>query len=62
MYELRQSLFAFGGRRSVRRLHAADTHIPEQAQLALPAIEAPPPADALLRPLAEYEALVGGGW
>lgn len=24
--------------------------------------EAPPPTDALLRPLAEYEALVGGGW
>ena len=29
----------------------------------LPAeIEASPPTDALLRPLAEYEALVGGGW
>ena len=25
-------------------------------------IETPPPTDALLRPLAEYEALVGGGW
>jgi len=25
-------------------------------------IVAPPPTDALLRPLAEYEALVGGGW
>ena len=24
--------------------------------------EAPPPTDALLRPLAEYDALVGGGW
>jgi len=25
-------------------------------------IEPPPRTDALLRPLAEYEALVGGGW
>lgn len=25
-------------------------------------IEVPPPTDALLRPLAEYDALVGGGW
>ncbi len=25
-------------------------------------IEAPPPADALLRPLAEYEAIAGGAW
>lgn len=32
------------GRKQVRRLLAADTHIPEQAQLALPAIDAPPPA------------------
>ena len=31
------------GRKQVRRLLAADTHIPEQAQLALPAIDAPPP-------------------
>ncbi|QNO29424.1 DNA polymerase Y family protein [Sphingopyxis sp. OPL5] len=31
------------GRVRVRRLIAADTHIPEQAQLALPAIDAPPP-------------------
>jgi protein ImuB len=31
------------GRGRVRRLLAADTHIPEQAQLALPAIDAPPP-------------------
>jgi len=31
------------GRGSVRRLVAADTHIPEQAQLALPAIDAPAP-------------------
>jgi protein ImuB len=32
------------GRGRVRRLRGADTHIPEQAQLALPAIDAPPPA------------------
>jgi protein ImuB len=32
------------GRRRVKKLMAADTHIPEQAQLALPAIDAPPPA------------------
>jgi protein ImuB len=32
------------GRGRVRRLLAADTHIPEQAQLALPAIDSPPPA------------------
>lgn len=31
------------GRGRVRRLVAADTHIPEQAQLALPAIDAPRP-------------------
>ena len=31
------------GRGRVRRLLAADTHIPEQAQLALPAIDAPAP-------------------
>ncbi|KQZ65788.1 nucleotidyltransferase [Sphingopyxis sp. Root1497] len=31
------------GRVRVRRLIAADTHIPEQAQLALPAIDAPSP-------------------
>jgi protein ImuB len=31
------------GRRRVQRLRAEDTHIPEQAQLALPAITAPPP-------------------
>lgn len=31
------------GRGSVRKFVAADTHIPEQAQLALPAIDAPPP-------------------
>lgn len=31
------------GRRQVRKLHAADTHIPEQAQLALPATEAVKP-------------------
>lgn len=30
------------GRGRVKRLHGADTHIPEQAQLALPAIETPP--------------------
>ncbi|HZG32739.1 MAG TPA: DNA polymerase Y family protein [Sphingopyxis sp.] len=32
------------GRKQVKRLLAADTHIPEQVQLALPAIDAPPPA------------------
>jgi len=32
------------GRKQVKRLLAADTHIPEQAQLALPAIDATPPA------------------
>ena len=32
------------GRRRVRRLRPADTHIPEQAQLELPAIEAPEPS------------------
>jgi protein ImuB len=32
------------GRGRVQRLHGTDTHIPEQAQLALPAIDAPPPA------------------
>ena len=31
------------GRGGVRKFVAADTHIPEQAQLALPAIDAPPP-------------------
>ena len=31
------------GRGGVRKLAAVDTHIPEQAQLALPAIDAPPP-------------------
>lgn len=31
------------GRRRVRKLIAEDTHIPEQAQLALPAIDAPAP-------------------
>ena len=31
------------GRGRVKKLMAADTHIPEQAQLALPAIDAPPP-------------------
>jgi protein ImuB len=31
------------GRRRVKKLIAEDTHIPEQAQLALPAIDAPPP-------------------
>ncbi len=31
------------GRGRVRRLRGADTHIPEQAQLAFPAIDAPPP-------------------
>jgi protein ImuB len=32
------------GPASLCRLHPADSHIPEQAQLALPAIHAPPPA------------------
>ncbi|PQM28753.1 nucleotidyltransferase [Sphingopyxis lindanitolerans] len=32
------------GRERVRTLRAADTHIPEQAQLALPAIDAPTPS------------------
>ncbi|WP_257545756.1 DNA polymerase Y family protein [Sphingopyxis sp. DBS4] len=31
------------GRGRVQRLRGTDTHIPEQAQLALPAIDAPPP-------------------
>lgn len=49
------------GRRRIQRLVPRDTHIPEQAQLALPAIEcrapaawgdaAPPPGDPPMRPL-----------
>ena len=47
------------GRRSVRRLVSADTHIPEQAMLELPAVEAAPlrpwpqpePGEPPLRPL-----------
>jgi len=42
--------------RSIERSHLLGGSLPP-AQ-----IEAPPPTDALLRPLAEYEALVGGGW
>lgn len=41
------------GRGRVLRLHPVDTHIPEQAQLSLPAVEAPAPArwpDAQLPP------------
>ncbi|WP_257539115.1 DNA polymerase Y family protein [Sphingobium sp. CFD-1] len=48
------------GRMQIQRLHPRDSHIPEQAQLALPAIESPTPApwarqeaagDPPLRPL-----------
>lgn len=41
--ELADRLATRLGRGSVKRLRAADTHIPEQAQLAFPAVEAPPP-------------------
>ena len=41
--ELADRLTTRLGRGRVRRLRPADTHIPEQAQLELPAIEAPPP-------------------
>ncbi|MEL0157176.1 DUF6504 family protein, partial [Sphingopyxis sp.] len=41
--ELADRLATRLGRGRVRRLRSADTHIPEQAQLALPAVEAPPP-------------------
>lgn len=36
------------GRERVRRYRPADTHIPEQAQLELPAIDAPPPCPEAL--------------
>jgi len=42
--------------RSIERSHLLGGSPPPAA------IEVPPPTDALLRPLAEYEALVGGGW
>lgn len=41
--ELADQLATRLGRGGVKRLRAADTHIPEQAQLAFPAVEAPPP-------------------
>ena len=41
--ELADRLTTRLGRSRVRRLRPADTHIPEQAQFELPAIEAPPP-------------------
>lgn len=44
MTELVDRLTTRLGRGQVRRLRGADTHIPEQAQLAFPAIDAPPPA------------------
>jgi len=43
MDELADRLATRLGRGRVRRLRPADTHIPEQAQLELPAIEAPAP-------------------
>ncbi len=43
MTELVDRLTTRIGRGSVRKFVAADSHIPEQAQLALPAIDAPPP-------------------
>ncbi len=43
MTDLMDRLTTRLGRGSVRKFVAADTHIPEQAQLALPAIDAPPP-------------------
>lgn len=43
MTELVDRLATRLGRGGVRKFVAADTHIPEQAQLALPAIDAPPP-------------------
>ncbi|HMP44823.1 MAG TPA: DNA polymerase Y family protein, partial [Sphingopyxis sp.] len=42
--ELAERLTVRLGRERVARLRPADTHIPEQAQLALPAIDAPAPA------------------
>ncbi len=44
MTELVDRLATRIGRGGVRKFAAVDTHIPEQAQLALPAIDAPPPA------------------
>ena len=41
--ELADRLATRLGRGRVRRLRPADTHIPEQAQLELPAADAPPP-------------------
>lgn len=41
--ELADRLATRLGRGRVRKLRPADTHIPEQAQLELPAIDAPPP-------------------
>lgn len=41
--ELSEQLTTRLGREGVRKLRPVDTHIPEQAQLALPAIHAPPP-------------------
>src|SRR3546814_11095762 len=41
--ELADRLATRLGRGRVRRLRPADTHIPEQAQLELPAIDAPAP-------------------
>ncbi|CAH1749303.1 protein of unknown function [Thauera humireducens] len=41
--------------RSIERSHLLGFSPPAE-------IEAPPSTDALLRPLAECEALVGGGW
>jgi protein ImuB len=43
MTELVDRLATRIGRGGVRKFAAVDTHIPEQAQLALPAIDAPPP-------------------
>ncbi|WP_245798614.1 Y-family DNA polymerase [Sphingopyxis flava] len=43
MDELADRLATRLGRGRVRRYRPADTHIPEQAQLELPAIDAPPP-------------------
>ena len=44
MTELVDRLATRIGRGGVRKFAAVDTHIPEQAQLALPAIDAPPPS------------------
>ena len=44
MAELTDRLATRLGRTRVRAYRPADTHIPEQAQLELPAIDAPPPA------------------